>query len=305
MINEQISIFEEILGKARYPRFGGEEYLFFCPAHEHHKPKLSVNFEKNVSKCWICDERFKNLKYFVKKYGTKQNLEEWNKISGIVDFSAFEEQQEPKEKISLPEEYEPLINSTNIGSYRAQKILKDKNVLDKILLYKIGMCKTGKYKERIIIPSFDINGKLNYFVGRTYSKNASTKYIGPSLESNVIFNDYLIDWSKPVILVENVFDSMLIENSIPLLGSKLKEGSLLHSKICELSKEVIVSLDKDAEKKEDRLIKELHEYGVNVYFVNKQKEFSEMSKEEIKKLFDEKQLDTFEHMFMKKLQKAL
>ena len=45
-------IVEEILGKYYN---SGDEMLFHCPRCNHHKPKMSVNIDKDVFKCWVCD----------------------------------------------------------------------------------------------------------------------------------------------------------------------------------------------------------------------------------------------------------
>ncbi len=37
-----------------------------------------------------------------------------------------------------------------------------------IIKYNIGFCNEGPYGGRVIIPSYDDNGKLNYFIARDY-----------------------------------------------------------------------------------------------------------------------------------------
>ena len=39
---------------------------------------------------------------------------------------------------------------------------------DIILKYRLGFCTSGKYEKRIIVPSYDKNGEVNYFVARNY-----------------------------------------------------------------------------------------------------------------------------------------
>ena len=59
-----------------------EEHLFACPYCGHHKNKFSVNVEKNVYKCWICDARGKNLFRVIRRFGTFSQQEKWKELSG-------------------------------------------------------------------------------------------------------------------------------------------------------------------------------------------------------------------------------
>ncbi len=297
MFLDKLNILEGFLGRAQK---SGSEYLFFCPAHEHHKPKLSVNLEKNVSKCWVCGETFRSIRFLVRKYGTHQQKEAWQQISGQLDLSELIETKE-KYNVELPAEFVQVDKLKPSEIFRAKRLLETKKVWDRHRLYKLGVCKTGQYRERIIIPSFDDKGKLNYFVGRTYSTQNSRKYVQPPAPGQIIFNDYSINWREPIVLVENPFDSMVVPNSIPLLGSTLSDGTLLFAKICEFSEEVVVSLDLDAEKKEDKVVKTLQEYGLKVTFLEKTKDFSDMSEKEIENMIVNRKVHSFEEDFMRKL----
>ena len=87
--------------------------------------------------------------------------------------------------------------------------------------YNLGYCSEGIYNNRIIIPSYDSDGKLNYFVGRDFY-NSSFKYKNPPVPKDVIGFDLYVNWSLPIILVEGVFDAMSIKNnSIPLFGKTI------------------------------------------------------------------------------------
>ena len=47
--------------------------------------------------------------------------------------------------------------------------------------YNLGYCEYGNYKNMIIIPSYDENGKLNYFTGRSFEKDPYRKYRNPEV----------------------------------------------------------------------------------------------------------------------------
>ena len=132
-----------------------------------------------------------------------------------------------------------------------------------ILTWKIGFCDFGEYQDRVIVPSFDDEGNVNFFVGRSYTDDWM-KYKNPQVSKDIIFNDLNIDWEDDVILVEGAFDAMKCKNAIPLLGSTLREKSRLFQKICQRKPNVYLALDEDAKGKEFLIAKKLREYGIAV-----------------------------------------
>tara|TARA_B100000745_G_scaffold233666_1_gene157302 strand:- start:204 stop:785 length:582 start_codon:yes stop_codon:yes gene_type:complete len=136
-----------------------------------------------------------------------------------------------------------------------------------IIRYGIGYCEEGLYNNRIIIPSYDCNGELNYFVGRDiYS--GGMKYKNPPVSKNVIGFDLFINWDEPIVLCEGVFDAMAIKrNAIPLFGKTVPR--LLMKKIYEKCvKSIYILLDRDAIKDSIKMIDGFMKNGINVYFVN-------------------------------------
>ena len=57
-------------------------------------------------------------------------------------------------------------------------------------------------------------------------------------------------------------------NSIPILGSTLKETTKLFKKIAEKQTKVFIGLDEDALSKSMKIISLLLEYGLDVYKIN-------------------------------------
>jgi len=265
-----------------------DEHLFFCPFCKHHKPKLSVNVEKNVFKCWVCDTRSKNIYYLVKRFGTFDNQQEWLKITNQVDVRDFElfisgsqQTEKVKQKIDLPSEYRPLWQNNSLSAQRATNYLVKNRKIDnsKILEWKIGYCPSGEYKDRIIIPSFDDDGDVNYFVSRTYTGNWK-KYKNPDASKDIVFNELMVDWSEPIILVEGVFDALHEPNMIPILGSTLQERTELFQKIAENQPKVYIALDYDARQKEAEIISSLNKYGLEVWKIQttEEKDIGDMTK---------------------------
>ena len=87
---EKVSILKKVFGRGYK---SGSEYLFHCPACDHHKQKLSINVEKDKFKCWTCDYRGNSIRRAVRKYGSIRQLIDWNNVDGppALELDAFEE----------------------------------------------------------------------------------------------------------------------------------------------------------------------------------------------------------------------
>jgi len=282
----KLDIVREILGE---PQRSGNEYLFYCLFCKHHKKKLSLNLEKGKYKCWICDAAG-TIKRLVRKHGTFLQLQAWRELTGQVEIADFDNlfaQQETEtveeQLVNLPEEFVSLCNRNfSLTSVQAKNYLATRGIeKGDILRWKIGFCPTGEFAERIIVPSFSLDGRCNYFVGRTYAKHWK-KYLNPPQSRDIIFNELMIDWDEDVVLCEGVFDALKIENSIPILGSTLREDSKLFAQIVKNDSAIYLALDPDAEKKIGLLIESLLRYGIEIYKVeiNPYKDIGEMTKEE-------------------------
>jgi len=272
----KLKLIRDLLGRGYQ---SGEEYLFTCPFCDHHKKKLSVNIERNKWKCWICDKAGRNIFSLVRRVGDRAQVDAWKKLANITDFSAikdeldtlFEEKEEIRDKVNLPEEFISLANTDPpISSLVAKGYLKKRGITKSdILKWKIGYCSTGDFAGRIIIPSFDLDGNINYFIARSYN-GSWRKFMNPTVSrTKVVFNELVVDFESPVTLVEGVFDAIVAgENSIPLLGSTLREDSRLFKKIVENNSIVYMALDPDASKKTDSIVKKLLHYGVKVFIID-------------------------------------
>ena len=153
-----------------------------------------------------------------------------------------------------------------------------------ILRFKLGYCEDGEYRYRVIVPSFDANGELNFFVGRKFYDHIGLSYKHGNFDKDIIFNEYLIDWDEPIILTEGPFDAMKAgTNAIPLQGTILREEMKLFQKIVSSGTKIYVALDADARKKQMKLVKMLMEYDVNVFSVslNDAEDLGDMKKEDI------------------------
>ena len=102
---------------------------------------------------------------------------------------------------------------------------------------------------RIILPSFNEFGELNYWTGRDFtSLPYRQKYFNPQVERmGIIFNEDKIQWDADITLVEGPFDHIVVPNSIPLLSKKLSTDSKIYQKlISKANANVNIWLDGDA-----------------------------------------------------------
>ena len=134
--------------------------------------------------------------------------------------------------------------------------------------YNIGCCLEGEYESRIIIPSYNADGQLNYFIARSFDKDNNRKYKNPSVQNkNIIGLEYFINWDAPIVLVEGIFDALTIQrNVIPLFGKTLSEALMKRLVTSDVEK-VYVALDKDAQREALQHCQTLINYGKEVYLV--------------------------------------
>ena len=261
----------DVLG---YSHTNGAETLFKCPACDHHKLKLSVNIRKNVFKCWVCDYRGRNIRRLVRRFGTFVQLQRWEELTGRHDIERFAELfdgsdgVDAKPTLDLPEEFISLTGTVPATGVYAHKYLHSRGLTKAdILKWKIGYCFGGEYRNRIIIPSFNDDGDVSYFIARSYYGD-SYKYKNPRASKDVVFNELYVDWNEDLTIDVGVFDAIAAGNSVPILGSTLRSDSDLIRKIVYNDTPVYVALDPDARKKENKIIETLLKYDVELYKID-------------------------------------
>jgi DNA primase len=281
----------------------GDEVLFFCPKCKHHKKKLSVNLDKNKYKCWICDYRGNSVRRLIRRFGSFTDQQEWAKLDNTIEVASFDDvfstEQEVEENveqvIDLPEEFKTLCSSNlSLATKPILKFLYERGLTrNDIIKWKIGYCATGEYKDRVIIPSFNEDGNVNYFIARTYGRDWM-KYKNPPANRNIVFNELYVDYNNDLVIVEGAFDAIVAENAVPILGSSLRDDSKLFQKIVEHDTPVYIALDPDVETKAMRLIKKMLTFDIEVYKIDIKPygDVGEMTKREFQKRKSEAQLMT-------------
>lgn len=220
------------------------------------KFNLEINTKRKVYRCWKCDEpRFSgSLGKLIRLYGSHADYEIYKTYAGIFT-EHYNDDDEDFEvaQVYLPDEMILFSNmdAGNPDHFEAYNYIINERKIprDVILKYRLGFCTTGRYAKRIIIPSYDVNGDINYFVSRTYDKTVKKKkYDNPkSNKDRIIFNEGFINWDSTIYLVEGVFEMLSFPvNCIPMLGKTI--STTLYMKLKEHLPDVIILLDPDAYK---------------------------------------------------------
>ena len=244
------------------------EYMWWSPFVNHHKPKLQVNIKNGKWHCWVSGQGGHNLfQLFKKVKATKKQYQELNELSDNFSFEYVPTKQENKE-VKLPDEYKPMWTKSNSPTYKhALKYLKSRGVSeDDMIKYSIGYCEDGLYSNRIIIPSYDDEGQLNFFIGRDIF-DSKLKYRNSPTPKDIIGFDLFVNWEEPILLVEGALDAITSKvNSIPLFGKTIMNN--LKRKILEKKvKTLYVALDNDAVKDSMKIVEELMNEGIKVHMI--------------------------------------
>lgn len=246
------------------------------------KKKLVIKTDNFFLHCWVCEYKSRNLVGILKKFFPNhlpkyyELFDDSDYVSSDFDISSDNIHIKENEELNLPEGFvllAPYFNMKyipNINVFKTIKYLISRGLTEKDLWYfKLGIStKDFKFKDRVIFPSFDKTGKLNYYTARTILgfKKHKKKFLNPNIpKEKVIFNELNINWKEPLTLVEGPFDlTKSNENTVPLLGSTFNEDFILFQKIIENNTPVILALDNDAKKKTKKIAALLHSYGINV-----------------------------------------
>ena len=267
-----VNLLNRVIGNRGRLLKKANEYMYWSPFTSHHKPKLQINAKTGKWHCWVSNQGGHNLFQLFKKL--KANREQFTELGELVgspkSLSLSSNRDKVKDKIlRLPNEFKPMwSNGGSIIQKHSWVYLQNRGITKgDILRYGIGYCEEGLYANRVIIPSYDSDGELNYFVGRSIYKDGM-KYKNPPVSKNVIGFDLFINWAEPIVLCEGVFDAIAIKrNAIPLFGKTVPK--ILMKKIYEKCVSTIyILLDRDALKDSIKMIDDFMKNGINVYFVN-------------------------------------
>lgn len=245
-----VELLIDILGDPKRMYESKGQYSFNCCECDdgRNKGNLEVNIFSDVYKCWSCsdiNDMHGHLGKLISTYGSKKQ----KKLYEILKPEEVWVKEKTFKALKLPESYTKFSESNPrfIPHREAYNYLKNRGITNEMIeKYEIGYCHTGDFAYRIIIPSYDNNGKLNYFIGRSWLPKTKAKYRNAEApKDEIIFNESKINWNNDIYLCEGVFDGLFLPNPVILLGKVMSE--LMFTTIYEKAKgNIIICLDGDA-----------------------------------------------------------
>ena len=270
--------------KSEIDSLNKKQWQFNCPSpkcrHDVDKFNLEYHSIKHVFNCWNCEYRG-FIYQLVTDHGSAEDLSRLKLILPQDKVEALRDKVSDKPKIdhnlitcNLPDGYRPLGKKRNTPLYNlAWDYLVNKRKVSPSFIdkYQIGYTENGNRRMRIIIPSKNAFGKINYYEARSFIEGPNViPYIKPPSEevakSDIIFNEYFINWNLPIFLVEGVFDMFRLPNSIPVLGKEISD--LLTDQLLKHNCKVIICFDPDAIEKTAETYIKLSSLGLDVFFVD-------------------------------------
>jgi DNA primase len=251
-----VELLTDVLGEPKQHYESKGQISFDCPVCAEEKGldsgdgkgNLEINYIRHVYKCWACGETHGThgpLGKLFDGYATKQQ----KKIYNLIKPEELQLQDKKRVRLRLPEGFTTFKDSNPrfIPHIEAYKYLLSRGINDEMIeKYSIGYTVQGEFAYRVIIPSFDKDGILNYFVGRAWV-NKKMKYKNPASvpKDEIIFNEKLIDWDKDIFLVEGAFDSFFLPNPLVMLGKKMSK-LIFETLYLKANANIIICVDGDA-----------------------------------------------------------
>lgn len=250
------------------------QYQFNCPfcADEKGgvdgKHNLEVSFALGKYHCWSCGYAGP-ISRLIKLRGGKALADEYFRIikdlkeNQYYNLDLFKDNGDIFEEqyLKLPKTFQKIDLSTCRDKALVAYLNKRKITQDIIDRYNIGRTvwedEEWSWRNRIIIPSYNSVGDLNYFIGRTYKeKDKRNKYKNcDNDKSKIILHEDKIQWDADIYLVEGALDCIYYPNSIGLMGKSLSRGMELYTKLYERANaNIIICLDGDTNINETKRI---------------------------------------------------
>lgn len=226
----------------------------FCKSSNRDKKKLAIRTDNWVTHCWVCGFKSRNL-IPVLRVVNPSLIKDYVEFAADTLLVTEKDNEKIEETITLPRGFIMLATligkDSSLSVRRAMAYLRKRGISDEDMwYYKFGITnEDAEYANRIIIPSHDSEGELNFFVGRSFV-NDKERYRNPAFRrQTIVFNELNIDWTKELTLVEGPFDLVKVnQNATCLLGKELKIEDLLFQKIIANNTPIVLSLDSDAQK---------------------------------------------------------
>lgn len=276
MQSKLTAIIDRIERKYKSRHADARNIVIDCPWCGGHSYKFHLAIETRIPrsnrapsfKCWKCDKHG-SIYRLLKFIGITL---EFDDVEYLYDEapSLFDElidiAEEDTTAVELPEDCIQLTkDSTSYACKGAiAYILKRGLTLDDIERYNLHFCVSGRYANRIIIPSYNQSGALTFFSGRSIFPNVERKSLNPDKaligtgKSDILHNIQHNMDKDTVIINEGQFDAMTTDG-VCLFGKVLSEAQL-RLLINLDAKQFIIMLDGDALCAAYAIAERLHPY---------------------------------------------
>lgn len=263
---------------------GITQYQWNCPSCAEEKGGVDGKYNLETSfligkfHCWACDAKG-SLSYLIGKYGGSKLLKEYQdeikaiNESKMYDLSSYMDTvngviQNDGKVLTLPKTYTKIDISTLKNKKLKEYLEKRKITQDIVDKFNIGYTQWDgeeySMRSRIIIPSYDENGILNYWVSRDFTGyEKRTKYKNCDADKKeIVFQESTIDYNADIVLVEGAIDCLYYPNTIAMLGKFLLKDSELYRKLYnKANANIIICLDADTTLDEAKRIYNLLNVG--------------------------------------------
>lgn len=296
-----IEFLEQVFGNSKLSN-GGLNMSVVCPVcssttNNVTKQKLVIRTDNFLAHCWVCGYKTKNIYYLILKYhpemasGFLENFNGGKQLLTIEDTETTKNHLQQETKISLP--YDFIFLAEHLDTFedepwfvrQAINYLLGRDITRRDMwYYGFGVSQQKELRNRVIIPSFDENGDLNYYSARTWKRNVRPTYYNLNTSKyDFIFNEHHIDWNRPLTIVEGIFDlTKANENATCLLGSSITSKHKLFQTIVKYKTTIVLALDPDAVNKTYNIANMFYSYGIDTIILHiptTYKDVGEMKKE--------------------------
>ena len=232
------------------------------------KLKLAVKLDEELYHCWVCDLKGRKILPLFRQYAPAY-LDAAKELFSREGTS----KQSPdiaEEKVELPPDFLLLATNLNPRDPDVKAVLRylaTRGITEEDLWrFRLGTTVRGRTRRRVIFPSLNLDGDINYWVARAIDEDRKPKYLNSkAAKKTVVFNEIDIDFHKRLTLVEGPFDLIKCdENASCLLGSSLGKTYSLFHECARHTTPILLALDSDMPEKIQKMAKMLYEAGCEV-----------------------------------------
>jgi DNA primase len=192
-----------------------------CPFHDDENPSMGVDTKRGIFHCFSCGESGTIYKLLAQLDGVpideirERYQEEWQaqRVLEGLEEELFGDNAPPVSRAYKMGSFNrafPFLEVSDAGMmYVQMRGLDDRTISN----FDLRWGSRGKYKDRVIIPVFDIDGRLISYSGRAIHKGVVPKIRKPvgNKALSTLFGLYRVLESKELILVEGEIDAMYLQ----------------------------------------------------------------------------------------------